>query len=96
MPRIIVYGDIHGCLDELKQLRASINPKKSDIEISVGDFLNKGPDSIKTLRYLKKKNILSVRGNNESKIIRLHELYLKKGEKCFDNLIILLSRLYIS
>ncbi len=86
MPRIILYGDIHGCLDELKKLRASINPQKNDIEISVGDFLNKGPDSIKTLRYLKKKNILAVMGNNEAKIIRLYALYLKKGEKCFEEM----------
>ncbi len=81
MPRIIVYGDIHGCLDEFKQLREEINPKKEDVEISVGDFLNKGPYSLKTLRYLNKHHILSVMGNNEAKIIKLYHKYQKEGKK---------------
>ena len=86
MSRIIVYGDIHGCLDEFKQLRKEINPKKDDIEISVGDFLNKGPYSLKTLRYLSKHNILSVMGNNEAKIIKLYHRYQKKGASYLDTL----------
>ncbi len=86
MPKIIVYGDIHGCLDELKQLRSDINPKKGDIEISVGDFLNKGPYSLKTLRYLNKHHILSVMGNNEAKIIKLYHRYQKQGESYLSTL----------
>ncbi len=86
MPKIIVYGDIHGCLDELKQLRSDINPKKGDIEISVGDFLNKGPYSLKTLRYLNKHKILSVMGNNEAKIIKLYHRYQKQGESYLSTL----------
>jgi len=79
MSRIIVYGDIHGCLDEFKELRKEINPENNDIEISVGDFLNKGPYSLKTLRYLNKHDILSVMGNNEAKIVKLYHKYQKKG-----------------
>lgn len=86
MPRIIVYGDIHGCLDELKQLRKDIDPKKGDIEISVGDFLNKGPFSLKTLRYLNKHHIRSVMGNNEAKIIKLYHRYQKKGKEYLSTL----------
>jgi len=86
MPRIIAYGDIHGCLDEFKQLREKLNPKKDDIEISVGDFLNKGPFSLKTLRHLNKHHILSVMGNNEAKIIKLYHRYQKKGEEYLSTL----------
>ena len=86
MPRIIVYGDIHGCLDEFKQLRDDISPKKEDIEISVGDFLNKGPYSLKTLRYLNYHHILSVMGNNEAKIIKLYHRYQKEGKKYLSTL----------
>ena len=86
MSRIIVYGDIHGCLDELKQLRCDIDPKKDDIEISVGDFLNKGPYSLKTLRYLNKYKIFSVMGNNEAKIIKLYHKYQKEGKKYLSTL----------
>lgn len=84
--RIIVYGDIHGCLDELKSLRKKLQIKPHDIEISVGDFLNKGPYSLQTLRYLDKHNIASVMGNNEAKIIRLYHKYQKKGEAYFEML----------
>ena len=86
MAKVIVYGDIHGCLDEFKALRKDVQPTKDDIEISVGDFLNKGPHSLKTLRYLNKHNILSVMGNNEAKIIKLYHKYTKKGKKYLDTL----------
>ncbi len=82
--RVIVYGDIHGCLREFEKLRKKIKPHKKDIEISVGDFLNKGPQSLKTLRYIEKNNILSVVGNNEEKIVKLYKRYKKKGKKAFD------------
>ena len=49
MKNIVVYGDIHGCLDEFKKLREKVNHTSDDIEVSVGDFLNKGPNSVKTL-----------------------------------------------
>jgi bis(5'-nucleosyl)-tetraphosphatase (symmetrical) len=81
MKSIIVYGDIHGCLDEFKKLRKKINPQIDDIEISVGDFLNKGPYSLETLHYILDHDILSVAGNNEAKIIKLYKRYLKEGEK---------------
>ena len=84
--RIIVYGDIHGCLDELEQLRERINPNPEDMEITVGDFLNKGPYSLKTLRYLNEHNILSIMGNNEAKIVKLYYKYQKKGEEYLDTL----------
>lgn len=70
MKRVIVYGDIHGCLDELQLLREKIGIKKEDIEISVGDFLSKGPNSLETLRFLQKNKIICIRGNHEDKYIR--------------------------
>jgi bis(5'-nucleosyl)-tetraphosphatase (symmetrical) len=84
--RVIVYGDIHGCLDEFKALRSKIKPNKDDIEISVGDFLNKGPYSIKTLRYIEKKDILSVMGNNEAKIIKLYHKHKNQDKKTLEKL----------
>ena len=44
MSRLIVYGDIHGCFDELIQLRNSLNIQNGDIETCVGDVITKGND----------------------------------------------------
>ena len=78
--RVIIYGDIHGCLYEFEELRKKIEVSKNDIEISVGDFLNKGPYSLNTLRYLNYHDIRAVMGNNEEKIIRLYQKYQKEGK----------------
>lgn len=74
--RLIVYGDIHGCLDEFIKLREKISPSALDVEVCVGDVTNKGPYSKETLRYLNRYNILCVCGNNEEKILR----YLDSSE----------------
>ena len=68
--RLIIYGDIHGCYDELISLRKKINPQDNDIEVCVGDIITKGKDSIKTLDFIIENNIKSVLGNHEDKIIR--------------------------
>lgn len=70
MARLIVYGDIHGCLDELTLLRHKIGIRSDDIEVCVGDVITKGANSVKTLKYLRKKGIFSVLGNHEETIIR--------------------------
>jgi len=64
----VIYGDIHGCLEELQELRSLI-PKNS-FEISVGDILDKGPYPVETLRYVKKNKIFSIMGNHEYKHYR--------------------------
>jgi len=85
MSNLIVYGDIHGCHKSLKSLRKEINPKKDDIEVCVGDVITKGKKSIKVLDYLIKKNIKSVLGNHEEKLLR----YLKYAKSNRQNPVIL-------
>ena len=86
MKKIVIYSDIHGCFEEFLELRKLIGINKNDIEIVTGDFINKGPFSLKTLRYIKQNNILSVIGNNESKMIMIYEQYKKDGEKFLDTI----------
>ena len=64
----VIYGDIHGCLEEWEELRKLI-PKNS-FEISVGDILDKGPYPVEALRYAKKNKIFTIMGNHEYKHIR--------------------------
>jgi predicted phosphodiesterase len=79
--RLIVYGDLHGCLDELKELREDIAPTKGDIEVALGDVINKGPYSQEMIKYLKQNNISSVLGNHEDKFIRYRSFKKNKNRK---------------
>lgn len=87
MDKLIIYGDIHGCLHELQKLREKINPQKCDIEVCVGDIITKGSHSIATLQYIQENGILSVLGNHENKIVRYldHRESLKKNPILLDS-----------
>ena len=45
--RIIVVGDVHGCLDELRELLAKVAfNQSSDVLLFTGDLGNRGPYSV--------------------------------------------------
>ena len=71
--RTIIYGDIHGCLEELKELRSELKITKYDREISVGDILDRGESSNAALRYIREQNIELVMGNHEYKYVRYYK-----------------------
>ncbi len=50
--RIIAMSDIHAHLNNLVQLLKKVNYSESDILVIVGDLVDKGPDSLETVRYL--------------------------------------------
>ena len=68
--RTIIYGDIHGCLEEFKTLRSELKPTDKDREISVGDLLDRGEYSNATLTYARENKIELVLGNHEYKYLR--------------------------
>ena len=43
--RTIAIGDIHGCSAALAALVAAIEPSKDDTVITLGDYIDRGPDS---------------------------------------------------
>jgi len=61
-------GDIQGCYDQLSRLLDQVKFDTSkDTLLCVGDLVNRGPKSLKTLRLLKslKNQCLSVLGNHD-------------------------------
>ena len=72
-------GDIQGCLQTLQYLleKVSFNPEK-DMLWSVGDVVNRGPESLETLRFCYKlgSNFRMVLGNHD-----LHLLAVASGKK---------------
>ena len=72
-----VIGDIQACYAELMQLLASFGFKSDRDQLwFVGDLVNRGPDSLKTLRFVKAlgEQAITVLGNHD-----LHLLALAHG-----------------
>ena len=77
-----IIGDIHGCSSELQALIDLI--LKSDLEAdfySVGDVVNKGPDSLSCLEILEKHQVTVIRGNHEDWLVRIWETFLAELEE---------------
>lgn len=77
MTRRIFIGDIQGCRDELERLLARLRfDTAQDTLEPVGDFVNRGPDSLGTLRLLKSLGAGGVLGNHD-----LHLLAARRGAR---------------
>jgi hypothetical protein len=78
--RILVIGDIHGCLKELKLCldKVSFNPN-SDQLVQLGDMIDRGPYSAETVKFLRSlPSTQVIVGNHDWKLIK-HYKSLKKG-----------------
>jgi diadenosine tetraphosphatase ApaH/serine/threonine PP2A family protein phosphatase len=65
--KTLIVGDIHGCFGEFRALlkEASIVPGRDRI-VSVGDIINRGPDSLSVVRFFRDTpNAFAVMGNHE-------------------------------
>lgn len=84
MQKIIIYGDLHGCLEDFQELRNKICPTSDDKEIVIGDILDRGPHSNELLKYVRENNISSILGNHEYKYLRYkkhQDNYIKTSKK---------------
>ncbi|MCU0525398.1 MAG: serine/threonine protein phosphatase [Elainella sp. Prado103] len=69
--RTIVVGDIHGCYTELVKLLEKVQLTAADCLISLGDIVDRGPDSVKVYDLLKNRpNTIVLMGNHERKHLR--------------------------
>jgi len=69
--RTIVVGDIHGCYQELLQLLEKVQLRAEDCLVSLGDIVDRGPDSIKVYDFLRNRpNTIVLMGNHERKHLR--------------------------
>lgn len=64
--KIWIVGDLHGCRSQLDTLlQAHDFDKQQDLLISVGDLIDRGPDSLGCLALLEEPWFRCVRGNHE-------------------------------
>lgn len=75
-------GDIQGCLQPLLDLLDTVNfhPKKDRLWV-VGDMVNRGPNSLDTLRYLKSlgSSVQAVLGNHDFHLLAVSQGMKKLG-----------------
>ncbi|PWC18042.1 serine/threonine-protein phosphatase [Brenneria roseae subsp. roseae] len=64
--KIFVVGDIHGCYQSLLDVLAARKfDRQTDLLISVGDLIDRGPDSLSCLSLLDEPWFTAVCGNHE-------------------------------
>lgn len=78
MKRSAIIGDIHGCSDALQRLLDALPDDITQI-YSVGDLVDRGPDSKGVVQLCMDNNIKAVRGNHEDMF-----LDFLKGTKEYD------------
>ena len=74
MKTTLVIGDIHGCLSTLQALIAKAGPVEQII--SVGDLIDRGPDSLGVVKYCIDNNIQVCLGNHEFMALEAISKYL--------------------
>ena len=67
--RTIAIGDIHGCHEEFEALLARLNITNEDTLILLGDIVNRGPSSRRTLDIAKKLDVICLLGNHELRLL---------------------------
>ena len=72
--RHFVFGDIHGRYTTFQNLLESIGYNAStDVIYSVGDLIDRGPDSALVVEFFKRPNCHAILGNHEQMVLNLRD-----------------------
>lgn len=80
-PRVIVIGDVHGCIDELQALLRLADFQPGDQVVLLGDLVAKGPDSVGVVRMAREIGARTVRGNHDFEVVRWWEARMRGDEQ---------------
>jgi serine/threonine protein phosphatase 1 len=71
--RILAIGDIHGCSLAFDALLEAVKPGPDDLLITLGDYIDRGPDAKKVTEHLvalrKELDIVCLAGNHEEMVL---------------------------
>lgn len=89
--RILAVSDIHGCLDYLRGALEKARFSDDDILFVVGDMIEKGPDSLGTLRYImklcEKGNVVPLIGNVDASRLLIIDRLKENADMFFDYIV---------
>lgn len=70
--RVIVVGDVHGCVDELADLLSAVGYARGagDRLVLLGDLMDRGPDPVACVRLARQAGAEVVLGNHEDSHVR--------------------------
>ncbi len=68
--RTIVIGDVHGILNELRELFDALRVEPSDRVVFLGDLVDKGPEGPEVVRFVRENGYECILGNHEEMAIR--------------------------
>ena len=75
--RYLAVGDIHGCFKALETLAAFVPFSNDDMIITLGDYVDRGPDSRAVLDWVISRqqtgNLVALRGNHELMMIEARD-----------------------
>lgn len=86
--RTIFIGDVHGTIDEFREILQLVDVKSPNVRvICLGDLNDRGPDSVGCIRLAKELNLECIRGNHEDRLIKwLHNNGPKSSKNYYDQL----------
>ncbi len=73
MQRVIAIGDVHGCYEEFEILLDRLDLHPQDRVIQLGDLVNRGPNSHRTVRTARQRGVEAILGNHELRLIQAHK-----------------------
>jgi serine/threonine protein phosphatase 1 len=78
--RVLAIGDIHGSYDALLALQAAVKLSPDDLLVTLGDYVDRGPDSAGVLDWLiergKRGKLVALLGNHERMMLDARSDYL--------------------
>ncbi|MFB8791415.1 MAG: metallophosphoesterase family protein [Potamolinea sp.] len=82
--RILAIGDIHGCSIAFDTLINAIKPQPEDKIVTLGDYVDRGPDSKGVIQRLialhNKGQLTALRGNHEVMMLQARQHNIKKSQ----------------
>jgi serine/threonine protein phosphatase 1 len=75
--RTLAIGDIHGCSQALRALLDAVRPGPDDWLVTLGDYVDRGPDSYGVMEQLlalhRAGRLVALRGNHEEMMLRARD-----------------------